>query len=280
MKTIKYLLMLAAAPMLWACSADQGSEPGSDSNPAVTVYCYEPTTPDLNPDNDAIVRFVTNNKATSVKYLVLPTEAVTALVNNGGDKALLDKVEAEGIKIDSLGANSYADVTIKGLHGDYTIASVANGTSLGNKVTFFGLDWNLVKEGTFYYGAIGSNIAPAAQVEAALEVCTTDPTLYHIKDAFGEGTALRMYMLDTVGYDDDGAYTMFRVYPKVTPFTYGNYGWVSVRDVASWQNNTAYATDPDYCCGMYEDGNTFFCLQWYVSAGSLGLAYSFFVPND
>lgn len=272
--------MLAAAPMLWACSADEGSEPGSDPNPVVTVYCYEPSTPDLNPDNDAIVRFVTNNKATSVKYLVLPTEAANAAIKNGGEKALLDKVEAEGVKIDDIGANSYADVTIKDLHGDYTIAAVANGTSLGNRVTFFGLDWNLVKEGVFVYGAVGGKYAPAPQVEAALEVCTTDSTLYHIKNAFGEGTALRMYMLDEIGYDDDGAYTMFRVYPTITPFTYGDYGWISVRDVASWQNNTSYATNPDYCCGMYEDGYSLFCIQWYVSAGSLGLGYSAFVPYE
>lgn len=280
MKTLKYILMLAAVPMLWACSADEGSEPGSDPNPVVTVYCYEPKTPDLNPDNDAIIRFVTNSKTTSVKYLVLPTEDATAAIKNGGEKALLDKVEAEGVKIDDLGADSYADVTIKDLHGDYTIAAVANGSSLGNLVKFFGLDWEFVKDGVFVYGAVGSKYAPVKQVEVSLEVCTTDENLYHIKDAFGEGTALKMHMLNEIGYDDDGAYNMFRVSPTVTPLTYKDYGYISIRDYAYAAGNSSLATQADYACMMYEDGYSLFLLQWYVSAGNLGVGYSAFVPYD
>ncbi|MDE6787552.1 MAG: hypothetical protein K2J46_11020, partial [Muribaculaceae bacterium] len=102
MKTLKYILMLAAAPMLWACSADEGSMPGSDPNPAVTLYTYAPS--EGNPDNDVTVRFVTNNKTNSVKYLAVPS----ADVENLSEAQLLSKVESDGKVVDNLGADSYA----------------------------------------------------------------------------------------------------------------------------------------------------------------------------
>lgn len=275
----KYITILAAAPMLWACSADEGREPGTDPNPAVTLYTYEPAG-DYNPDNDVTVRFVTNNKTSSVKYLVLPSQEAEATVKNGGEAALLSKVESEGQTVSNLSGNSYADVTITDLHGDYTIAAVANGSVLANRVTFFGLDWNSVKTGVFYYGAVGSNIAPSEAVEASLEICTSDDSLYRINGAFGEGTAVKMYMLDNMGEDEFGEYRMFRVRPTATPWTYGNYGQVSIRDIGYWQGNESFATNPSYCCGMYEDGYAFFCIQWYVAAGNLGYNYSEFVPYD
>ncbi|MDE5813249.1 MAG: hypothetical protein K2H72_03095 [Muribaculaceae bacterium] len=272
----KYITILAAAPMLWACSADEGREPGTDPNPAVTLYTYEPAG-DYNPDNDVTVRFVTNNKTSSVKYLVLPSAEVKDL----SESSLLSKVESEGKTVDNLGADGYADVTVTGLFGEYTIAAVANGSSLGNRVTFLGLTWNPLKEGTFYYN---NDIVPAIAgidaVEASLEICTTDTMLYRINGVFGEGTALKMNMLDKYGKDEDGKYKFFRVKQTATPWSYGNYGTVSVRDIGYWQNNEAFVTTGGYESGLYEDGYAFFCLQWNVAAGNLGYNYSYFIPND
>lgn len=271
----KYMLILAAVPMLWACSADEGSMPGSDPNPVVTVYTYAPT--EGNPDNDVIVRFVTNNKATSVKYLVVPSADVKDL----SDNSLLAKVESEGKTVDNLSGNSYADITLTDIFGDYTIAAVANGSALGNRVTFTGLSWELVKEGTFYYN---NDIVPAIAgidaVEASLEKCTTDDKLYRINGVFGEGTALKMDMLDLKGEDEDGVYRFFRVKQTATPWSYGDYGTVSVRDIGYWQNNEAFVTSGGYESGLYEDGYAFFYLQWNVAAGNLGYNYSFFVPYE
>lgn len=269
--------ILAALPMLWACSADEGSMPGSDSNPVVTVYTYPSEVG--NPDNDVKIRFVTNNRTSSVKYIIVPS----ADLNDLDGSQLLSKVETEGTTVENLGANSYADVIVTDLHGEYTVAVVANGSSLGNKATFLGLDWELVKEGTFHYGAVASVVAPSQAVEASLEICTTDDTLYRINNAFGENTALKMYLLDATGKDEDGKYTMFRVRTTYTPWTYKDYGFVFTRDIGYWQNNEAFATNPNYCCGLYEDGNAFFCLQWQVAAGVFAnpsYGYSFFVPYD
>lgn len=270
----KYMLILAAIPMLWACSADEGSMPGSDPNPAVTVYAYSST--EGNPDNDVKIRFVTNNKTTSVKYIIVPSSDLKDLDNS----KLLSKVETEGKTVENLTSNSYADVIVTDLHGEYTIAAVANGKTLGNRATFLGLDWEVVKEGTFYYGAVGGAIAPSAAVEASLEVCTTDSKLYRVNGVFGADTALKMEILDVTNRDEGGVYNMFRVKPTATPWEYEDYGIVSVRDIGYWQNNEAFATNPSYCCGMYKNYNAFFCLQWYVAAGSLGYNYSEFVPYD
>lgn len=279
MKFYKYLTILAAAPMMWACSADQGSEPGSDPNPVVTVYTYEPKAEGANPDNDVDVRFVTNNKVTSLKYLVAPTAEIEATINNGGENALRAKVESEGTAINNIEGN-YADVTLTGLFGKYTIAAVANGSTLGNLMTFTGLQWETKREGVFQLGSVGSGVTGIDEIEATLEACTTDDTLFRIKNAFGEGTSLKMYMLDADDEDEYGKYTMFRVRPTATPWTYGDYGTISVRDIGYWQNNEAFVTNVNYCSGMYDYDFIFFCIQWYVSAGSLGYGYSYFIPYD
>lgn len=268
----KYILTFATAPLLWACSADEGSEPGTDPNPVVTVYSYAPTAEGTNPDNDVVVRFVTNSKTSQVKYIAAPTSDLSNL----SESALLQKVESEGTVVENLKGNSYADITLTDLHGDYTIAAVANGQTLANKVTFFGLDWNVITTGTFIFN---NTIAPIESTEATLEICTTDDALYRVNGAFGAGTAIKMDMLDLYGEDEDGKYRYFRVKPTATPWTYGDYGTVSVRDIGYWQGNAAWVTDNGYESGLYEDGYAFFYLQWYVSAGNLGYMYSFFVPD-
>lgn len=268
----KYIMVLAAAPMLWACSADMGSDPGTDPNPAVTLYTYVPS--EGNPDNDVTVRFVTNNKATSVKYLAVPS----ADVENLNEAQLLSKVETDGKIVENLGGNSYADITLTDIYGDYTIAAVANGSSLGNRVTFTGLSWDTLKEGTFF---LNNKNIPAESTVAALEFCTTDPKLYRIRDAFGEGHSLKLDLLDLSGEDEDGKFTLFRVKAQPTPWTFGNHGQISVYDVGYWQGNESYVTGlTNYANFLYEDGYVATCLVWYVSAGYINYGYSYFIPNE
>ncbi len=275
----KYMMILAAAPMLWACSADEGSEPGSDPNPAVTLYTYTPEDENLNPDNDVTVRFVTNNKVTSVKYLALPTSDIEATLDNGGEKALVSKVEAEGTTVDNLGGNSYADIVLTDLHGEYTVAAVANGAKLGNRVTFTGLDWQTVKEGTFY---LNNQYVPVESTEAALEVCTTNSNIYRIKDAFGADYSLKFELLKVTGEDEDGKFTLFRVSSQKTPWKMGDKGRVFVYDIGYWQKNEAFVTSQTgYENYLYENGKVDVCLAWYYGAGTVfSYDYSSFVPYD
>ena len=277
MKKLIYSLLALPMLLLGSCKEELGTEPGTDSNPVVTLYAYEPTDASLNPDNDVIVRFVANNKVTSVKYLLLPSADATAMLDKAdGEKTLLNEVETKGTAVENLKADNFVDITLTDIHGDYTIAAVANGRTLANRVTFFGLDWNVVTTGTFIYN---TEVAPIESVEATLEICTSDDALYRINGAFGNGTALKMDMLNLYGTDDDGKYRYFRVKPTATPWTYGDYGTVSVRDIGYWQGNAAFVTDNGYESGLYEDGNAFFYLQWYVAAGNLGYQYSYFVAD-
>lgn len=265
-------MILAATPMLWACSADMGTEPGTDPNPAVTLYTYAPT--EGNPDNDITVRFVTNNKTSSVKFLLAPSADVKDL----SEAQLLSKVEADGKTVENLGGNSYADMTLTDIHGDYTIAAVANGSSLGNRVQFTGLSWETLKEGTFF---LENENLPIESTEAALEVCTTDPKLYRIRDAFGEGYSLKLDLLDLSGENENGKFTLFRVKAQPTPWSFGNYGQMSVYDVGYWQGNESYVTGlTNYANFLYEDGYVDVCLVWHVSAGYINYGYSYFEPYE
>ena len=68
----KYIHMMTAAVAfmcLAACTEKLGTEPGNDPAPHATIYQYNPGA-GYNSDEDIVVRFVANNKAESVHYLV------------------------------------------------------------------------------------------------------------------------------------------------------------------------------------------------------------------
>ena len=145
-------------------------------------------------------------------------------------------------------------------------------------MTFTGLEWETLKEGTFF---LQIDKIPIEATEAALEICTTDKNLYHIKDAFGEGHSLKFNLLDISDEDEDGKFTLFRVKEQPTPWTFGDYGQIFVYDVGYWQGNESFVTGlTAYANFLYEDGFVATCLVWHVSAGYINYGYSYFVPND
>lgn len=282
----KYMLIFAAAPMLWACSADEGTMPGSDSNPVVTLYSYAPTAEGTNPDNDVLVRFATNSQVTSVKYLLVPSADALALIENGGRKALLDKVESEGTVVENLGANGNADIMLTEITGSYTIAAVANGATLSNLVDFTGLSWTTLHEGVYdfnkneVFGANAPYLDVPESTEVTLDICDNDKNLYRLNNIFGEGTSLKLDMLDLGGEDELGKFRLFRVKQTLTPYAFGSNGLMSVRDIGYWQNNEAFVTGGGYENYLYENGYIDVCLQWNVPAGNCGYAYSSFTPLE
>ena len=75
----------------------------------------------------------------------------------------------------------------------------------------------------------------------------------------------------------------FRVEPQTTPFTYGDYGTVSVRDLGYWQDDDSYAYDSNYGCFIYTNVNkngVVLAVQYFVSAGSLGYGWDEFEPEE
>lgn len=272
----KYMLLLAAAPMLWSCSDEMGENPGSDPDPVVTIYTYEPTEEGSNPDNDVRIRFATNSKVTSVKYLLIPGDSLAM-----SDAEITQMVESQGTTVANLGADGNAEVTVSGIKGAVNIAAVANGSKLSNLVKFTGLEWTLVKPGTFAFGPQTPSTVPVSATECTLEICTTDTLLYRLNSIFGEGTSLKLEVIDTWYKDEFGDFQLFRFKQTKTPWEYGNYGLMSVRDVGYWQNNAAYVNAlTSYCNYLYTDGYIDICMQWNVPAGNCGYGYSSFTPSE
>lgn len=270
----KYMLLLAAAPMLWACSDEMGEEPGSDPNPVVTLYSYAPTAEGTNPDNDVVIRFATNSKVTSVKYLVIPGDELTI-----DGTALIQKVESEGTTVANLGGNSNVDVTLTGIEGAVNVVAVANGSKTSNLVKFIGLEWEHVTKGTFAFGPETPASVPVKETECSLEICKTNKMLYRLNGIFGEGTALKLDVLDGSYEDKFGKFQLFRFKQTLTPYEFGQYGLMSVRDVGYWQNNAAFVNAlTNYCNYLYSDGHIDICMQWNVPAGNCGYGYSSFTP--
>ena len=252
-KYISSIMVLFALLAFTACSEDHGTTPGSDAKPSVTAYSYEVTAP-LNPDNDVNVRFVFNNKTTEAYYP--PTQY-----------------------------RDISDLVLTGLYGEYTITAVAvSGSTLSSaSITFTGLDWADVVEGTYYFSNPNTRflLGNITSRPTTLQVCTTDETLYRFKDVFSTGNHLKINLLpDYTATDDDGTYTFFRVKDQKIGVQYGGQD-VAVRDVGYWQGDDSFITDGGYESGMYEDYTCFIKVQLHIGSSNYGYNYyDYFIPGN
>ena len=285
-KYISSIMVLFALLAFTACSEDHGTTPGSDAKPSVTAYSYEVTAP-LNPDNDVNVRFVFNNKTTEAYYLAektadkeareLTEDAYAAyVVANGQELDLEDDWQSEGY---------ISDLVLTGLYGEYTITAVAvSGSTLSSaSITFTGLDWADVVEGTYYFSNPNTRflLGNITSRPTTLQVCTTDETLYRFKDVFSTGNHLKINLLpDYTATDDDGTYTFFRVKDQKIGVQYGGQD-VAVRDVGYWQGDDSFITDGGYESGMYEDYTCFIKVQLHIGSSNYGYNYyDYFIPGN
>lgn len=290
MKKFKYILMALPLIALTACSANEGTEPGHDAEPAVTLFSYSPSaSTGLNPDNDVILRFCTNSAAKEVYYIVEPAADFEAFMAahkeaGDGDAAYTQYVMDNGEKFTVNGAEN-VEINVTGLSGEYSIAAVASdGTShsIYTATSFQGLDWDTLTAGQFFY----NQAFLSGGVNAELQICKTDDNLYRIKDAFGEGYSIKFTGTGKGGVDNTGMnYQFMRVPNAATPYEItlsdGNKYSLFVCDIATWQDDASFATNPSYACIMWEDGYCQFSLAWMVSAGCI--AYedpSYFEPAE
>lgn len=277
------LLLCVTAFALTACSEDDGTNPGTDGAPSVVVYQYTPALP-YNADNDVTLRFATNNKVEAVYYLAEEEADYNSHVADMGEAGYDDYVVENGTEVEGVEGASNVDVTLTGMYGTYYITAVAvsGNQKKAYTTTFTGLDWEDVTNGTYVFNGqvVSGNALGLSPVATTLQVCTTDPTLYRFKDLFGEGYSMKINMLDLHGQDDQGSYQFFRVPEMATPYTYGNYGQISVKDIGYWQGDESFVTAGGYESGMYEDGYCFVMVAYTVSAGSLVYGYDFFIPNE
>lgn len=267
-----------------SCKEDNGTEPGTDSQPAATIYTYEPSAP-LNPDNDVNIRFVCNSRTSEAYYLVEKTTEKEA--HKMSEAAYADFVVANGTKLqlteDKHSGGKVSEVTVAGLLGDYTITAVAanGGTKTSATKTFRGLMWEDVVKGTYMYSNANVQflMGEITSRPTTLQICTTDETLYRFKDAFGEGMHMKINLLpDLVGEDEGGVYTFFRVKDQMISEFQGNK--VYVRDLGYWQGDDKYVTEYGFESGMYEDYSCFIYIQCHIGSTNYGYGYDYFIPDE
>ena len=80
------VLAVAGVVTLAACSVDEGTDPGSDSAPAITMYNYTPSS-EYNADEDLMTRIAPNNKVAELYYKSEQTKAVQEYIAANGENA-------------------------------------------------------------------------------------------------------------------------------------------------------------------------------------------------
>lgn len=268
-----------------ACTEDEGTEPGGDGNPALTVYSYKTVAPN-DPDIDATYRVATNNKTDKLYYL---SEAASSASSAESDDAIAQRVVSQGTEValgtDTISGGHVANVVVKNMVGDYNVYFVAasgNTLSLAKK-TFTGLEWVDVCTGTYYYSKnFQKNLGFPESKKTTLQYLKSDPTQYRFKNFYGVGYSLKLVKTTTTGSDKYDTFDFLRVPAQVTALTSKAYGALSVRDLGYWQNDDSFAFDAGYGCYMYNNKlkNTIILgIQYYVSAGSFGYGWDEFDPD-
>ena len=145
----KYLyaaLAVVSAIALAACSDDEGTDPGHDSAPVVTIYEYA-APEDYDADITENIRIVPNDKVSKMfVYTELQTDK-EAYVAEKGEAAYMDRVVSEGTEY----AGEIQEVVISDLTGTYatTVVAVAsNGARRAYENIFKGVTW--VEGGTAF----------------------------------------------------------------------------------------------------------------------------------
>jgi len=273
MKKYLYNIMFAFVGILalTACKEEKGTEPGSDSKPVVTIYQYAAQLP-LSSDNDCIVRVAANSSVEAAYYLA--EKADDKAGRNMTADAYADYVVSNGKKIDNLSAGNPVDLAVTDMMGDYiiTVVGVKGNTKYSTETAFKGLDWRDIATGTYTFAK--PKATGQTSTTATLQYCANVDGLYRVKDVFGAGYSLKFTGTGSKGTDKTGNYEVVRVAAQPIGYSYGSYGEVSVRDVATWQNSDDYLDNQ-----MYDNGYCYFWVQYFVSAGSLGYGYDEFVPD-
>lgn len=274
------MAMLATAALFAACDDTQeGTEPGGDSQPNVVVYQL---TADGDYDADMTTKLrLAVNDATETVYVLAESQADYAAHYNDSTYAYVDYVVDNGTEF-AVADNKVIDYNISELGGlNYITAVAVKGDTrkMAPSVTFTGYTYSQV-EGTEDYVFTD----PWKSVcEAKLYVCNEVPTNYRLKGVCFAKLGTETFDINMSVYTDEdgkpvtsaqGGLTYLRVLAQETPYEYGSYGVVSVRDVAAWQNKEDYVLE--YPCVLTSDNELDLILQLYVTAGSLGMKEVYF----
>lgn len=281
------MLALVSVLAFIACKEEAGTNPGGDGIPHVSVYLNDVSAP-YDTDVDRILRLAVNQQTDAVYYLAEKTADKEA--RDMSADAYKDYVVSNGTQMqltaDDFSGGKTGDAIVTGMKGDYTITAVAvssGGTKTATSVTFWGPNWVDVTSGTYNFSdRAQQRLGVDKKKSTVLQYLDSDKTKYRFKNLYGVGNHLLLTLTDKTDADEYDKLQYFRVEPQATPFTYGSYGAISVRDLGYWQDDDSYAFDPGFGCFMYTEqykNVVVVAIQYYVSAGSLGYGRDEFDPE-
>ena len=197
-----FAVVALATATITSCTVEEGTVPGNDKDPNVVVYSYTAQKP-YNEDNDVALRLAFNNQVESAYYLAEKASEKESRLSSLGEEGYMDYVVSNGTKIGDVTSNT--DITLTDMYGKYAITIVVvNGTKKTFAATeFTGLEWADVVTGTYHF-AVNTSVTGESR-PTTLQVCTTDNTLYRLKDVFGQGSNMKFQLLpDYTAKDADG----------------------------------------------------------------------------
>ena len=269
---INYAWALLGLAFMAACADEQGSEPGNDNTAVATIYQLDAKDP-LNPDNDMLLRVATNSKTDAVYYASIPKAEFETKMQQGGEEAIKDFVIASGTKVKDLSGGAVADVAVEGMTGEYKVAVVATGAGARTlKVfDFTGLSWSDMAKGTYTFALVsfGENKVKVIK-DVVLQKCENREGLYRLNKVYNGKSNIKFTLLNAK--QDD---YQFVAVSTQAPALNGVY----IRDLATKENNQAFATDPEKGCKLYKDNKVTLVLNYFTAKNDYGAVVETFVPN-
>ena len=238
-KYIFGMMAAFAAVLMTSCSADEGTEPGGDTKAYVQTNTYN-VAPPLDADADFLVRVSTNSAVKGAYILLEKHDDYSKHIAEMGKDAYNDYVVKNGGVVKGVAGRSEVDTTFYGLKGEYMATVVAVGNNgqaqAADSVSFTGIAWNKVCDGTFTFGPEAQQLFGLTSVVTELDQDADDTAQYRIKNVFGTGYNIkfRRYSL-TYKDEEDGEYKVCLVPGQATPFSSKQYGRVFFADAYTYQ---------------------------------------------
>ena len=283
-KLFAYLLALVGMVTFSACTEEAGTEPGGDSQPSVVLYQYAVSTNEGNPDNDTHLRVAVNNRVECIYYLVEPTATRDAYVQSNGEEAYYQYVVDNGTRADA--TDGIAELYITDLFGAHTITVVGvgsfDGTLSAASASFFGYTWNTIATGRAVAALLDGTFEFTVAPGFTLQQRDDDPDVYRIQNLYGNGYHL---IIRAQGepqtetgdfFEQEGVSYKTVVFETLgTPYSYGDYGQISLSDYATYAGDQNYL----YYNRLYANNYLYAQSIYTVSAGYLAQGYVQFVPD-
>ena len=284
-KLFTYLLALVSMATFTACTEEAGTEPGGDSQPSVVLYQYtiSASESNYNADNDTHLRVAVNNQVSNIYYLAEPTETYDAYIESNGEDAYRQYVVDNGTQ--ATATDGVADIYVTGLFGAHTITVVGMGLNnalCSADVTFFGYTWNTLATGSVVAALLDGTFDFTIMPGFTLQQRDDDPTIYRIPNLYGNGYHL---IIQAQGepetetgdfFQQEGvSYQTAPLQPLGTPYSYGDYGQISLADYATYAGDQNYL----YYNRLYANNYLYIQSIYTVSAGYLTQGYVQFMPD-